>query len=65
MNAQESERTPKLLTAEDLAPHLSLTPAGVRWLRRAKRIPYRQIGYRTVRYSLPDVLRALEKRKVN
>ena len=56
----------KLLTDQELAIELGtgFKPRTVATLRRAGKIPYVRIGYRTLRYDLDAVLAALSKREV-
>lgn len=56
--------TPQLLTAEELAERLKVTPALVRsWASRGV-IPAVRITGRTRRYALADVMKALGARTV-
>ena len=52
----------KLLTKEELRAELNLrSTRGVEQLIKCRKIPVIRIGHRTVRFSLPQVLAALEK----
>jgi len=56
----------RLLTDTQLARKLGygFTQRTVNRLRRERRIPFVRIGYRTLRYSLDDVIAALHKRTI-
>jgi hypothetical protein len=56
----------RLLTDEQLARKLGygFTPRSVNRMRRALQIPVVRIGYRTLRYSLDDVIAALHRRTI-
>jgi hypothetical protein len=56
----------KLLTDEELAAALGtgFTPRSIATLRRAGKINYIRIGYRTIRYNLQSVLASLGRREV-
>ena len=56
--------SPVLLTREELAPALSVSPRVVDALKRRGKIPYLKIGRRVVRYDLNSVLAALNKYEV-
>ena len=51
----------KLLTTEQLAESLGLPVRTVSDLARRKKIPSVRLGYRTRRFQLPRVLKALRK----
>jgi excisionase family DNA binding protein len=50
-----------LLDKEELAACLGLKVRGVEMLVKERKIPAMRIGYKTLRFSLPRVLRALQK----
>ena len=52
--------TPELLTLDELAQRLKLHPVTVRGMKRRGVIPSLRLGHRTLRFSWPDVLAALE-----
>jgi hypothetical protein len=51
----------KLLTEKQLADQLGISVSGLRKLRTARKIPFIPISYRTVRFDLVSVRRALKK----
>ena len=51
----------KLLTGRELADALGLPERTVKRLSRQKKIPVAILGYRTHRYRLPKVMKAMEK----
>lgn len=50
-----------ILTIDELAARLKMHPVTIRGLRRRGVIPALKIGYRTLRFSWPDVLAALKE----
>jgi len=50
-----------LLDKFELAPHLGVTVRGVEMLVKERKIPVLRIGHKTLRFSLPRVLAALQK----
>lgn len=57
-----SVRTEDLLTADELAHRLKVQPSTVRnWSRRGV-IPKKRLSHKVHRYSLHDVVNALERR---
>ena len=56
----------KLLTDRELAVELGtgFKPRTIASLRRAGKIPFVKIGYRTLRYDLDAVMAALSKREI-
>jgi hypothetical protein len=50
-----------LLTKEDLARRMKISPEGISKLVSAKRIPVIKLGWRTQRFSWPAVEKALAK----
>ena len=50
-----------LLTKEDLARRLCMSPDGIAKLVAKKRIPVIKLGWRTQRFSWPAIERALAK----
>jgi hypothetical protein len=50
-----------LLTKEDLARRLCMSPDGISKLVAAKRLPVIKLGWRTQRFSWPAVEKALAK----
>jgi hypothetical protein len=50
---------PLLVRGEAVATALSVSPRQVAYWQEQGRIPFHKLGRRCVRYSLPDVLRAL------
>ena len=55
----------QLITEAELMAAIRLPNVhAVRLLRYKKKIPYVKMGHRTIRYSLPKVLKALEKLEV-
>jgi hypothetical protein len=53
-----------LLTAEELAAQLGESVRSITTLKRKKAIPYIDLGYRTHRFRLNDVLAQLERRTI-
>lgn len=53
-----------LKTESELAAELGEEPRTIRGWRHAGIIPGVVLGHRTIRYKLPDVIKALEKRTV-
>jgi hypothetical protein len=51
----------RLLSADDLAPILDLTPGSVRRATRDGRLPCIRISSRCLRYQLADVLQAIAR----
>ena len=54
------EKTPKLVTAKDVAEVLAMTPRNVYNLYHDKKIPGYRLGDKSLRFRLPKVLAALE-----
>ena len=52
-----------LMTARELAGHLGVKPATVLAWHRQGRIPGRRLSHKVLRFSLRDVLAALEARQ--
>jgi hypothetical protein len=50
-----------LVTERELSEELALGKFAIRELRKQRKIPYVQLGYRSIRYPLQDVAKALEK----
>ncbi len=63
INKQES--SPILVKAGDVANALSVSMRQVGYWSEEGRIPCHRLGKRCVRYSLPDVLKALEIETAN
>jgi hypothetical protein len=53
-----------LLDKVQLAEHLGMKVRGVEMLVKERKIPAMRIGHKTLRFSLPRVMRALEKFEV-
>ena len=53
----------ELLTAQELAGHLGVKPATVLGWHRQGKIPGRRLSHKVLRFSLRDVLAALEGRQ--
>jgi hypothetical protein len=53
-----------LLTAEELANQLGEAPRTITTWRQRGIIPWIDVGYRSKRYKLADVLAALERRTI-
>ena len=53
-----------LQTEEEIALALGEESRTIRTWRHAGIIPFVSLGYRTIRYRLPDVIKALEKRTI-
>jgi hypothetical protein len=53
-----------LKTEEEIAVALGEEARTIRTWRHAGVIPFVQLGYRTIRYRLADVIKAIEKRVV-
>ena len=53
----------RLRTEEEIVRELNVPPFMFKRLRRKRLIPFVELGYRTYRYDLLDVRRALEKLK--
>jgi hypothetical protein len=51
-----------LLTASELASRLGVRPGTILGWHRDKRIPARKLSHKVLRFSLPDVVAALETR---
>jgi hypothetical protein len=62
----DEELNPRLLTDEQIARKLGhgFTANSINRMRRARQIPVVRIGYRTLRYSLEDVIAALHRRTI-
>ena len=50
-----------LVTAREVANALKMGEVGIRDLRRQGKIPYVKLGYRSIRYDLDEVAKALKK----
>ena len=50
----------QLMTAKELSEYLRLNPASIWRLTSEGKIPVIRLGKRTLRYSLPDVMKVLE-----
>jgi hypothetical protein len=67
MTTEEKQQTQaefRLLKREELARALNISPRSVDNFQKAKRIPVIKLTPRCVRFSLPAVLKALEKFQV-
>lgn len=60
MNTATAAPGDGLLTINELAARLRLHPVTVRGLKRRGVIPSLKLGHRTLRFSWPDVLAALQ-----
>ncbi len=58
-----AELNSELLTVEQLAERLQVTPRTARELYRRGRIPGLKLGHRTLRFNLADVIEALNERR--
>lgn len=52
----------KLLTAAEAAEHIGITPRWLNMLAAKGEVPCVRYGPKTIRYDLPKVVQALEKR---
>ena len=50
-----------LVTEQELAKALNMGGDGIRDLRRQGKIPFVRLGYRSLRYDLDEVAKALKK----
>jgi predicted DNA-binding transcriptional regulator AlpA len=61
-NSRSSMSNDKLLNKQELRDRLGLqSTRGIDELIRRKKLPVIRLGYRTVRFSLPQVMLALER----
>jgi hypothetical protein len=56
---QAPDEQPLLVRGDIIARALSVSPRQVGYWQEQGRIPFHRLGRRCVRYSLPDVLKAL------
>ena len=64
-DSNTSAKAPELIDKEELRRILGLpSKAMVEQLMRKRKIPYIRLGYRTIRFSLPKVLAALERLEI-
>jgi hypothetical protein len=61
MNHNQSNR---LLNKQELAEEINQPPTTINKLRRERKIPAIRIGYRSYRYNLAKVLRALSRLEI-
>ncbi len=54
----------RLQTEEEICKNLNISLDKFRRLRRRRPIPFLRLGYRTLRYDIVDVRRALDRLKV-
>lgn len=52
----------KLMTKQELAEFLKLSPYTVEYLRKKKGMPYLKLGKKTVRYRIEDVVEWLKQK---
>jgi hypothetical protein len=65
MNTTQNSLAGKtILDRKGLAPRVGLTPRQVKTLSDERKIPFLNLGHRTKRYALEDVLEALAKFEV-
>ena len=60
----EISNSEQLITAEELAKHLSMSVRKIKDYKRAGEIPFIQISRNTIRYNLKRVLDHLKKQEV-
>jgi predicted site-specific integrase-resolvase len=63
--SMETIRSDDLMTAKELADHLGVKPGTILGWHRQGKIPTRKLSHKVLRFSLRDVLAALEACKTD